>query len=117
MAALRARGFYPINHLVVIRDDVLAEAPDLATQLFEAFTASKRGYLDALQSGRIAEPTSVDRVHLAAMEVMDDPLPYGLAPNQAVLESLMGHAVRQGIIDETIALEDLFAPGTVDLVG
>lgn len=117
VAALKASGLYPINHLVVVRDDVLADVPEVAGQLFEAFAASKRAYVADLKAGRIAEPTAVDKVHLAALEVMDDPLPYGLAPNRDTLDRLMGHAVAQGIIDAPIALEDLFAANTVDLVG
>lgn len=117
VAALKARGFYPINHLVVIRDDVLAEAPEIAVQLFEAFAASKRDYLEDLRAGRISEPTAVDRVHLAAMEMMDDPLPYGLEPNQKVLEGLMGQVVAQGIIDNAIPLDVLFADATLGLAG
>ena len=35
--ALRDRGFYPINHLVVVRDELLAEHPDLAADLFGAY--------------------------------------------------------------------------------
>lgn len=115
--ALAERGFYPINHLIVVRDEVLAQAPDLAVQLFNAFAASKQLYLADLRAGRITEPTSADKVHMAAAEVMPDPLPYGLAPNRAVLESLMGHAVAQGIIDTALPLEGLFAPETLDLVG
>lgn len=115
--ALRTRGFYPINHLVVIRDEVLAECPGLAVQLFEAFVASKREYLNALRAGRFDQPTPVDKVHLAAMEVMDDPLPYGIAPNLKTLESLMGHAVAQGIVGAPMAVESLFAEETLDLVG
>lgn len=117
VAALKGRGLYPINHLVVVRDDVLAESPDLAVQLFEAFAASKRLYVEALKGGRIAEPTGVDKVHLAALEVMDDPLPYGLAPNRATLEHLMAHAVAQGIIEGPMDLEALFAPDTLALTG
>ncbi len=116
-AALKSRGFYPINHLVVIRDDVLAAAPDLATQLFDAFAASKRPYLDDLRAGRIGDPSPADRVHLAALEAMEDPLPYGVEPNRKVLETLMGHAVAQRIVDAPIALENLFAPSTLDRVG
>ncbi len=117
VAALKARGLYPINHLVVVRDDVLDAEPDLAVQLFEAFTASKRAYVDDLAAGRIAEPKGTDKVHLAAMEMMADPLPYGIAPNLAVLESLMAHALAQGIIDAPMPLADLFAPATCELVG
>lgn len=117
LAALRQRGFYPINHLVVVRDDLLSEAPDLAGQLFEAFAESKRRYVQDLRAGRIDDLTAVDRVHLAAMEVMDDPLPYGLEPNRAVLENLMAHVSEQGIIDAPITLDTLFAPSTLDRTG
>ncbi len=89
VAALKSRGLYPINHLVVVRDDVLAANPGLARAVFEAFAASKQLYVADLKAGRIAEPTPADQVHLAALEVMDDPLPYGIAPNQHVLEMLM----------------------------
>lgn len=115
VAALKGRGFYPINHLVVIRDETLAAHPGLARQLFEAFAASKAGYVADLKAGRVAKPTAADRVHLAALEVMDDPLPYGLAPNAAVLDRLMGHAVVQGIIPERVPIESLFARDTLDL--
>jgi 4,5-dihydroxyphthalate decarboxylase len=115
--ALVTRGFYPINHLVVIRDDVLAEEPELAPQLFEAFAESKRRYVDVLKAGRIYDPTPLDKVHLAALEVMDDPLPYGVEPNRAILATLMKQAVVQGIIDTPIPIDDLFAESTRGLAG
>src|ERR1700722_20130889 len=34
LAALRQRGHYPINHLIVVRDDLLDEHPDLAADVF-----------------------------------------------------------------------------------
>ena len=37
VAALKGRGLYPINHMVVVRDDLLAENPDVAIQVFNAF--------------------------------------------------------------------------------
>lgn len=116
LRAFRERGFYPINHLVVIRDDVLAANPGLARQVFDAFAASKKLYLDDLRAGRITEPTPIDKVHQAVMEHQQDPLPYGLAPNAAVLETLMAQATAQGIIDNPIGLEDLFAPELLDVV-
>ncbi len=117
LTALKARGLYPINHLVVVRDDVLAAHPEVAGQVFGAFAASKRAYVNDLRAGRIAEPTGIDKVHGAVLEVMDDPLPYGIAPNLAVLELLMDTAVAQGIIDTAMSIEDMFAPSVLDLVG
>jgi len=116
VSALKTRGFYPINHVVVVRDALLEEMPEVATQIFDAFAASKRHYVDDLKAGRIAEPSRVDKVHLAAMEFMDDPLPYGIAPNRQTLEGLVGHAVTQKIIPRPMALEDLFARPVVDSV-
>ena len=115
--ALRERGLYPINHLVVVKDEVLAANPGLATQLFESFAASKALYVNDLKAGRISDLTAADRVHQAALEVMDDPLPYGIAPNQHVLEMLMDQVVGQGVIAQPMAIADLFAPETRELVG
>jgi 4,5-dihydroxyphthalate decarboxylase len=109
VSALKTRGFYPINHCVAIRDAVLEEHPEVAIQVFDAFAASKKLYLDDLKAGRISEPTGVDRVHLAAMEVINDPLPFGIEPNRAILEELVGHAVTQKIIPQPLTLEELFA--------
>ncbi len=109
VSALKTRGFYPINHVVVVRDAVLEEMPEVATQVFDAFAVSKQHYVDDLKAGRISQPSSIDKVHLAAMEVMDDPLPYGIEPNRDTLEGLIGHAVTQKIIPGPMALEELFA--------
>lgn len=116
VSALRGRGLYPINHLVAVRDDVLNEHPNIATQVFDAFAESKALYLEDLKAGRISDPSRVDKVHLAAMEVIDDPLPYGIAPNRHTLEELIGHAVTQRIIPGPVEVEDLFAPSIRDAV-
>lgn len=117
LAAFRGRGLYPINHTVAISDAVLEKNPDVAVQVFEAFAESKRRYVQALKAGQISEPSRADRVHMAVMETLDDPLPYGIEPNQHTLEGLMAHAATQKIIPGPMKLEDLFAQSTLDLVG
>jgi len=117
MAGLRARGYYPINHLIVIRDELLRENPGLATAVFNLFAESKRVYLETLKAGEIAKPDAADRLHLRVMEVMDDPLPYGIEPNRAVIEELIENALAQGIITERVSVDELFAPETRKLVG
>jgi 4,5-dihydroxyphthalate decarboxylase len=54
VAALRDRGLYPINHLVVVRDEVLERHPEAAGAIFEAFAESKRRYVAGLRSGAVA---------------------------------------------------------------
>ncbi len=117
LKALKADGHYPINHLMVVRNDVLAKHPDLPEALFNAFVESKRLYLDDLKAGRIAKPTAIDELHLKVMEVTGDPLPYGIEPNRRVLETLIGHATRQQILQKSVTIEDVFAPSTLKLIG
>jgi 4,5-dihydroxyphthalate decarboxylase len=117
LAALRRNGHYPINHLVVIKDDLIAQHPDLAADVFNTFAEAKRKYIERLKAGQIAKPTEVDQVHKRVMEITGDPLPYGIAPNRKVIEELIGHALTQGIITKSVTVEQLFAPSTHHLVG
>jgi 4,5-dihydroxyphthalate decarboxylase len=116
LVALRRRGHYPINHTVVIKDELLDAHPDLAADVFDAFAAAKRLYVERLKAGKIDKPTQVDEVHRRVMEITGDPLPYGIAPNRRVLEELIGHALAQGIITRRVSVDELFAPSTHDLV-
>ncbi|MFA9446471.1 ABC transporter substrate-binding protein [Egicoccus sp. AB-alg6-2] len=116
--ALAERDLYPINHLVVVRDDLLAEHPGLAADLFEAFAASKRRYVERLEADELEAPTRVDAMHRRVMELTGgDPLPYGIAPNRAMIDELLRHAVTQHILDRPPTMEELFAAGTHELIG
>lgn len=117
-AGLRAydeRGHWPINHLIVVRDDVLAERPEVARTLFDAFVAAKRLYLDGLRAGE--GDSAQDRLMRTMMERMDDPLPYGVEPNRTVLENLVGHATAQGILRKPVEIDALFTEATRGLQG
>ena len=116
LAALQTRGLYPINHLVVVKDELLVAHPELAAQVFDAFARAKQVYVDRLRAGAADAPG--DRTYRRVLEATgQDPLPYGIAPNRAVLEQLLRSAVDQRILQQPVALEDVFAAGTHDLVG
>ena len=117
IAAMKANGHYPINHLVIIRDDLIAKHPGLATDLFETFAASKRVYLEQLKAGKIEKPTAIDKLHQRVMDITGDPLPYGIEPNRRVLEELIATAASQQIIPKKVPVEQLFIPETHKLKG
>jgi len=117
LAALRQRGLYPINHLVVIKDELIEAHPDLAADVFNAFAAAKRLYVERLKAGLIAKPTAVDDMHKRVMEIIGDPLPYGIEPNRRVIDELIRHASTQGIVTRPVTVDELFAKGTRGLVG
>jgi 4,5-dihydroxyphthalate decarboxylase len=116
--ALRERGFYPINHLVVVRDELLAEHPDLAASLFEAYAEAKRGYVTSLADGTVTDPGPNERMYQRVAEITGaDPMPYGIAPNQAMIDQLIRYAVDQKILDKPVTAQEIFAPATHDLAG
>ncbi len=114
IAAFESRGHYPINHLVVIRDEVLDALPDVANAVFDAFAESKRLYLERLRAGTIDSLTTSDQFYMQMMDKVDDPLPYGIAPNRAVLENLIANATSQGILRKATEIESVFEPSTIE---
>ena len=111
--ALRDRGHYPINHLIVVKDDVLAAHPEAGPAIFEAFAESKRRYVATLRAGQIDQPTAFDEMHRRVMDVTGaDPLPYGIEPNRQALQEALSSAVEQGILDRAPMLEELFPANT-----
>jgi 4,5-dihydroxyphthalate decarboxylase len=117
LKALRERGHYPINHLIVIKDELIAKYPDLAADVFNTFAASKKVYMDKLKAGQLEKPTEQDKMHLKVMEITGEPLPYGVEPNRKVIEELIGYALKQGIITKPVTVDALFAPSTRTLTG
>ena len=118
MEALRSRGHYPINHLMVVKDELLDAHADLGPDIFNAFAEAKRNYIRRLESGQIENPTRVDALHRQVLEFTGrDPLPYGLAPNRQALEEIIQYALEQQIIARPVTVQDLFPPNTHGLVG
>jgi 4,5-dihydroxyphthalate decarboxylase len=114
--ALRDRGLYPINHVVVVRDELLAAHPNLAADLFAAYADAKNRYVAELRRGGVSDPGPADRMYSRVMQITGaDPLPYGIAPNRTMIDQLIRYAVDQKILDKPVAAEDLFPESTHDL--
>ncbi|MET7861630.1 ABC transporter substrate-binding protein [Streptomyces sp. NPDC005318] len=116
-AALRDRGLYPINHLVVVKDEILEARPEVAKAVFDAFAESKRRYVERLRAGTVENAEDRMYARVMAETGLTDPLPYGIEPNRAVLELLVEQAAAQHIVAKPVEIESLFAPATRDLVG
>ena len=116
--ALRTGGHYPINHLMVVKDELLEGNSALGPAIFDAFAEAKRLYVERLKAGKIAQPTAVDDMHKRVMEITGkDPLPYGIEPNRRMLEEVATSALEQKIITRPVAIEDLFPLNTHALAG
>jgi NMT1/THI5 like protein len=117
-AALREYGHYPINHLMVVKDELLQAHPELGPELFNSFAQAKRLYVERLRAGAIDKPTAVDEMHRRVMQITGgDPLPYGIEPNRRMLEEVVRSALEQNIITAPVTVEELFPSNTHALVG
>ena len=101
----------------MIKDELIARHPELAADVFNAFAESKRLYVERLKAGKIEKMTAVDSMHQKVMAIAGDPVPHGIVPNRKVLETLVGHALKQGIITRPVSVDELFVPSTRTLVG
>jgi 4,5-dihydroxyphthalate decarboxylase len=105
LTALRDRGLYPINHTVVVKDDLLAAHPEIGPAIFDAFAEAKRRY----------EPSRYEPVHRKVAAITGDPLPYGIEPNRGVLQAVIQYSMEQGILRRPFTVEELFPENTHDL--
>jgi 4,5-dihydroxyphthalate decarboxylase len=106
--ALRERAFYPINHLVVVKNSVLQRYPEVAHAVFDAFTEAKQRYVAQLRDGTVS--TDTDRMYSRVLQITGaDPLPYGVEPNRAMLEQLMEYALDQRILTRPVDIDEMFA--------
>lgn len=106
---------FPIMHMVVVKGDLVRENPWLPQTLYQAFLASKKladddlGDPTALRTGI---PFLVEQTEWARSTMGADYWSYGVDANRAVLDEYMRLSVRQGLIDEPIPVDELFAPST-----
>jgi 4,5-dihydroxyphthalate decarboxylase len=105
-----AKGIYPINHTVVVKDELLVANPGLASALYKAFVAAKQPFIDRLAAG--GELPDEDKA-LADRRALvgPDPVPYGIEANRATLEAIISFARSQHILTKDLAVEEMFVPG------
>ena len=112
----RAHGYIPASHTVIIRGDVYREHPWVAFNLYTAFMRAKE-----MAHARLGEmlPSGLvfGREYLARTRELlgEDPFPYGVKANARMLTDLVAHSVEQGLTPRALAIDELFAPSTLDL--
>jgi 4,5-dihydroxyphthalate decarboxylase len=112
----KKHGFLPVNHAYIIRGDVYKKYPWLASNLYAGFVKAK-----ALAREKMLEriPTALffGREYAAMTRDMidEDPFPYGVKPNMAMLETVTSYSHEQGLTPRKMKAEELFAAETLDL--
>lgn len=110
-AYYRRTGIYPLNHAVVVKDEVLSADPAIAAELVRLFAESKAAYLAELASGAARSPADETARELG--RVVGDPFPFGVADNRKALEAIIDFALDQKVIPRKLGMGELFAAATL----
>lgn len=109
-AYFRETAFHPIVHLVVMRQSLVQERPEICLELCQAFDHAKLSAYRLLQNERV---TSLPLMRSYLDETLtlfgEDPWPYGLTGrNRAELEHVLDLAYLQALTPRRLSLDDLF---------
>ena len=108
-------GYWPIMHVVALKNETVAARPDLPLELMNAFDDARRiaaDYLDDPNWSRQpwAKYTLEDENHAFDRDLWTS----GLAANRKNLDRFIGYATDQGLIDRRLDAEDLFHPSVIE---
>jgi 4,5-dihydroxyphthalate decarboxylase len=102
-------GAFPIMHIVVVKNAVLSEHPQVAEQLYDGLHRAIDTYVER---NRAANAPSVVWRGLTWAEqerrMGRQPWPSGLEPNRPTLEAVVAYAREQGLLTQPIEIADLF---------
>jgi 4,5-dihydroxyphthalate decarboxylase len=114
IAYFQKTGIYPVNHCLVIKNEILDAEPWVAEETFNAFRAAKNNYLARLDQGLDLSPADEAAIGLRRA-VGGDPFPFGVNANRKALEAIVQFAFDQQVITKKPSLEELFVPNTLTL--
>lgn len=108
-------GIYPINHTVVVRREVLERHPWVALNIYHAFAEAQR-YVQEQVAQVVEDHVATGLVSPeAAKALRQDAKAYGVRQSRPVLERLTRYLNEQGLTQRPVAIEELFAPSTLEL--
>ena len=103
-------GFVPVNHTYIIRGDVHRDNPGLALKLYDAFVAAKAQAAETILERIPAALVFSQEYFAMTRDILgDDPFPYGIKANKALLETIAGYSYEQGLTPRKMNIEELFA--------
>lgn len=108
-------GYWPIMHLVALKDSSVEQYPELPSILMKAFAAA-----ESLSAGFLADP-NWSRMPWAKYTIEAEAEAFGrnlwtagLKANRANLERFIGYAANQGLITSAMDPAELFHPSVRD---
>jgi len=111
----RRTKIFPIMHMVVMRRAIYEQDPSLAVRLTQGFEAAKALAFEDYQEGLASLPWVNLDLEYARQILGHDAWPYGVENNAPTLEAAALYSHEQGLTKRRFAVEELFAPETLEL--
>jgi len=111
----RRTKIYPIMHMTVMRRAIYQQDPALAVRLSEGFQAAKELAFEDYEEGLASLPWVNLDMEFARQVLGKDVAPYGIKNNAATLAAATLYSHEQGLTKRKFAVEELFAPETLEL--
>jgi 4,5-dihydroxyphthalate decarboxylase len=111
----KKHGFLPVNHTYIIRGDIYRKHPWVAANLYDGFVRAKA----LAREKMLAQIPSAlifgeEYFSMTCDRVGDDPFPYGITANAAMLDTISAYSHEQGLTPRKMKVEELFAMETLD---
>jgi hypothetical protein len=116
----RRTGIFPIMHTVVARQDLLDDRPDLARNVYDAFTEAKDAAAERYRRNRrlyevqTMVPWMNNLVDRNLEQFPEDWWPYGISANRATLDANLRYHFEQGLTKRRWQIEEIFTPDLLD---
>ncbi|WP_460524324.1 substrate-binding domain-containing protein [Humibacter antri] len=113
-------GIFPMMHVVAIRKEVVAEHPEVARAIYDAFLAGKdqteKWYLDqaSKQHMGVVSPWFSSLFADNRRLLGDDWWPYGVARNRKAVDTFLRYHHEQGLSRKLLTSDDIFVPSLLD---
>jgi len=104
-------GFFPINHVLVIKKDIVDKNPWVVPNLMSAFEKAKQMALNTLDGDNslLSSPWIAHLLEEQSRLLKRDMFPYGIEANRKELETHVRYLYDQGLISRVMCLEEIFA--------
>ncbi|MFB3884973.1 MAG: ABC transporter substrate-binding protein [Thermodesulfobacteriota bacterium] len=111
----RKNGFYPIMHIIALKQDLVERDPEVVRVLMEMFEEAKRIYSQYYDDPNWSQLAWGRHLYEEQRSLLGEDLwPSGLRKNRKNLERFIGYSLDQGLIDKKIEVEELFTDSVLD---
>jgi 4,5-dihydroxyphthalate decarboxylase len=109
-------GFFPIQHILVIKSAVLEKHPWVALSLFEAWQAAKQECYRWLERQRVHMTGLCYRALWEEERALAgaDPYVWGFKRSRSEIDKMLDYALRQGLVTRKFRPEDMFHPSMLE---